>query len=250
MGKRYKGRIDSMLIDPPYNSHIGYIGYKDADSDDNYLKFMLKRIKLSYELLSPKGFLVINIDEGETDNLVGLCQTVFGKKFVEVHRWKKKHEFFDTNRVVLNHDKKQTDYEFIIICKKENAVFKKLMQPYIENGVLKEKEAKVPEIFDCFKTTSSAKDEIKGLFGDRTYFSTPKPLKLMKELIRATTSKDPVIMDFFAGSGTVGQACHELNREDDGQRNFILVSNSESNICRKIAKVRLEKTGVDYKFAF
>ena len=199
------------------------------------------RLKLAYTLLSDKGFLVVNIDDGERDRLKELCISIFGIGLVKVYQWKKKHEFFDTNRVVLNPNKIQTDYEYIIVCRKSsNAVLRKLMQPYIENGILKEKESDVPEVFDCFGTTSSAKDEIKSLFGKREYFSTPKPLKLMKELIRATTSGDSLILDFFAGSGTTGHACFELNAEDGGSRKFILVSNKESDICETVTDKRLQ----------
>ena len=122
------------------------------------------------------------------------------------------------------------------------------MQPYIENGVLVEKWSEIPETFDCFGTTSSAKDEIHKLFGRRDYFSTPKPVKLMKELIRATTSNESIVFDFFAGSGTVGQAVNELNNEDKGNRTFILVSNNESNICQDVAAVRLNKNNMSYIF--
>lgn len=248
MQKAYKGKIDSILIDPPYNSHIDYIGYKDSDYDEGYQAFMRERILLSKGLLSDKGFLVINIDEGEANNLFKICKSIFGDELVSLHRWKKKHEFFDTNRVVLNPNKKQTDYEFIIIARKsEESKFNKIHQPYIENGVLKEKEGTIPETFDCFGTTSSAKDEINEIFGRRDYFSTPKPVKLMKELVRATTSKDSIVMDYFAGSGTVGQAVVELNREDEANREFILVSNSESNICKNVTVKRIERMLVNFK---
>lgn len=241
MQSAYKSKIDSILIDPPYNSNIDYIKYKDSNYENGYYNFMLERIELSYKLLSDTGFMIINIDEGEIDGLTKLCQSIFGVKLVEVHKWKKLHEFFDKNRDVKP-DKKVILYEYIIICKKtEKAHFKKLMQPYIDEGIIKEKETTVPEIFDCFGTTSSAKDEICGIFGKRDYFSTPKPLKLIKELIRATTEKDSIIVDFFAGSGTVGHACLELNKEDGGDRKFILISNNESNICEKVANKRLEK---------
>ncbi len=248
MQKAYKGMIDSILIDPPYNSHIDYIGYKDSNYEEGYHSFMKERIVLSKDLLSNKGFLVINIDEGEANNLFEICKSIFGDELVSLHRWKKKHEFFDANRVVLNPNKKQTDYEFIIIARKsEESKFNKIYQPYIECGALKEKEASIPETFDCFGTTSSAKDEINEIFGRRDYFSTPKPVKLMKELIRATTNKDSIVMDYFAGSGTVGQAVVELNREDDGNRKFILVSNSESNICKNVTVKRIERMQVDFK---
>lgn len=247
MKKAYKGKIDSILIDPPYNSHIDYIGYKDSDYEEGYHSFMKQRIDISKELLSDKGFLVINIDEGESINLFNICKDVFGEELVSLHRWKKKHAFFDANRIILNPKKKQTDYEYIIICRKSsNSILKKLMQPYIEDGVLKERESDVPETFDCFGTTSSAKDEICELFGRRDYFSTPKPLKLMKELTRVTTDKDSIVVDFFAGSGTVGHAVADLNKEDGGNRKFILVSNSESNICKDVTVKRMKKIGIDF----
>ena len=239
MQKAYKGRIDSILIDPPYNSHIDYIGYKDGDYQSGYRDFMEERLRLAYPLLSEKGFMVINIDEGEVDDLVDLCRSVFGQDSVTVHKWKKLHEYFDKNRSV-SPNKKVVLYEYIIVCRKTKlSVLNDVLQPYIENGVLKEHPSSFPEVFDCFGTTSSAKDEIKDIFGRRDYFSTPKPLKLMKELIRATTSKNSIVMDFFAGSGTVGQACMELNAEDGGNRTFVLVCNSESDICRNVAYKRL-----------
>lgn len=249
MQKAYKGLIDSILIDPPYNSHIDYIGYKDSDYSEGYISFMKERIELAYKLLSPKGFFVLNIDEGERDNLIELCSSIFGQELVSLHKWKKKHPFFDTNRVVLNPNKVQTDYEYIIICKKsQNSVFNKIKQPYIDGNLLFEKVADIPETFDCFGTTSSAKDEINELFGSRDYFSTPKPVKLMKELIRATTSKNSIVLDFFAGSGTVGQALNELNKEDDGNRTFILVSNNESEICKNVTVKRMKKAKTNFVF--
>ena len=247
MQKAYKGLIDSILIDPPYNSHIDYIGYKDFDYSEGYIGFIKERLELAYKLLSPRGFLVLNIDEGERDNLFELSVSIFGKDNAALHRWKKKHPFFDANRVVLNPNKVQTDYEYIIICRKSpDAKLGLLKQPYIDGDKLLERESEVPEIFDCFGTTSSAKDEINKIFGSRDYFSTPKPVKLMKELARATTSKNSIVLDFFAGSGTVGQAVHELNAEDGGSRTFILVSNSESNICKNVTVKRIEKMNCDF----
>ena len=247
MQKAYKGKIDSILIDPPYNSHIDYIGYKDSDYSEGYISFMKERIDLAYKLLSPTGFLVLNIDEGEKDNLKALLDDIFGAENVSLHRWKKKHPYFDANRVVLNPNKVQTDFEYILICKKTaEAKLMPIKQPYLDNGVLLEKDSEIPETFDCFGTTSSAKDEIKEIFGKRDYFSTPKPVKLMKELIRATTNDHSIAMDFFAGSGTVGHALIDLNKEDNGNRTFILVSNNESNICKAVTVKRIEKISGEF----
>lgn len=62
----------------------------------------------------------------------------------------------------------------------------------------------------------------------------------MKELVRATTNKDSIVLDFFAGSGTVGHAVVDLNNEDNGNRKYILISNSESNICRNVTLKRMQ----------
>ena len=245
----YTGRIDSIVIDPPYNSNISYIGYKDSNYSEGYISFMKERLELAHQLLSEEGFLIINIDDGEFNNLVDLCKSIFGINLVSTYLWKKKNPYFDVNRVVLNPNKVQTDFENIIICKKsDKSNFSPIRQPYFENNALKEKESSIPEIWDCFGTTSSAKDELKELFGNRDYFSTPKPVKLIKEFVRATTNKNSIVLDFFAGSGTLGQAVYELNKEDSGNRSFILVSNNESNICRNVTKKRMELIGATFKF--
>lgn len=248
----YTEKIDSILIDPPYNSHIDYIGYKDSDFQLGYIKFMEDRLRLSYKLMSSKGFLIINIDKGEVNNLAKLCRSIFGENKVTIHKWKKLHEFFDTNRQVKP-NKEIVLYEYIIVCRKTNlSILNKIMQPYIKNGIIEECPSDFPTIFDCFGTTSSAKDEIKDIFGSRDFFSTPKPIKLMKELIRATTNKQSIVLDYFAGSGTVGQACMELNHEDYGSRKFIMVCNSENNICKNVTYKRLsiasKKNNEPFKF--
>ena len=60
-------------------------------------------------------------------------------------------------------------------------------------------------------------------------FSYPKPVSLISYLISLIQNKNIVILDFFAGSGTTGQAVMELNKEDGGHRQFILVTNNEAN---------------------
>ena len=224
MVKLYKGKIKSILIDPPYNSHVDYIGYKDM-FDGGYEKFLIDRIKFASELLTNDGFLVVNIDEGEVNHLATL--SIFKDLFykIKIYKWEKLHPYFDKNRDV-NPNKKNVKYEFVIIYyKSKESKLNLIMLPYLDGDILKEKEGKVPDTFRCFGTNSSAKDEIAKLFGNRTYFQTPKPLKLMKELVRATTNKDSIVLDFFAGSGTVGHAVVNLNNEDNGNRKYILISN-------------------------
>jgi len=83
--------------------------------------------------------------------------------------------------------------------------------------------------------------QIKELFNDK-FFSNPKPIKLIKDLIQigTFTSNSDLILDFFAGSGTSGDAVMRLNAEDGGNRKFILVQLDE-----KIDK-KSNKTAFDF----
>ena len=73
-------------------------------------------------------------------------------------------------------------------------------------------------------TSSSAKDEIRDIYAIRELFDTPKPSKLIKEIIRASSNKDSIILDFFSGSATTAHAVMQLNAEDGGgNRKFIMV---------------------------
>lgn len=73
-----------------------------------------------------------------------------------------------------------------------------------------------------------------------TNFSYPKPIEIIKQLIEAGTfiSKSSTILDFFAGSGTTMHATMQLNEEDGGHRQCILVTNNENQICEKVTYER------------
>lgn len=71
-------------------------------------------------------------------------------------------------------------------------------------------------------------------------FDYSKPVELIKKLIRAYYREDAVVLDFFAGSGTTGQAVMELNCEDGGNRRFILCTDNENNICEEVTYRRLK----------
>lgn len=94
----------------------------------------------------------------------------------------------------------------------------------------------------------NGKDDLEDL-GMREIFDYPKPKSLIKELIWGATfsKKSGTILDFFAGSGTTGQAVLELNSEDNGNRNFILCTNNENNICEEVTYQRVKKVIGGYK---
>ncbi|MDZ4147291.1 MAG: site-specific DNA-methyltransferase, partial [Flavobacteriaceae bacterium] len=69
-----------------------------------------------------------------------------------------------------------------------------------------------------------AKQELKQLFDEVDLpFDTPKPVSLIKRVLQLSTEKDSIILDSFAGSGTTAHATLELNKEDGGNRKFVLV---------------------------
>jgi adenine-specific DNA-methyltransferase len=71
----------------------------------------------------------------------------------------------------------------------------------------------------------SAQKELDKLFDDRRIFDHPKPVDLIQNFLKMVTSKNQndLILDFFAGSGTTGDAVMQLNAEDGGNRKYILV---------------------------
>ncbi len=80
--------------------------------------------------------------------------------------------------------------------------------------------------------------ELSSLFNGEMPFSNPKPLGLLKYLFNTITLKDATILDFFAGSGTTLHATMQLNFEDGGHRQCILVTNNENGICEKVTYER------------
>lgn len=79
---------------------------------------------------------------------------------------------------------------------------------------------------DKFQNSSGTKI-LNSIIGNKK-FDNPKPVELIKYLINICANKDAIILDFFAGSGTTGQAVLELNK-DGGNRQFILCTNNEIN---------------------
>ncbi|MBI1425587.1 MAG: site-specific DNA-methyltransferase [Gammaproteobacteria bacterium] len=82
--------------------------------------------------------------------------------------------------------------------------------------------AKPFSIIDGIYTQQGTAD-LRALFDDEVVVQFPKPVKLIKHFIQFGAEKDSIILDFFAGSGTTGQAVLETNAEDGGNRKFVLV---------------------------
>jgi Adenine specific DNA methylase Mod len=77
---------------------------------------------------------------------------------------------------------------------------------------------------------------LTNILGEKDTFQNPKPLSLAKELL--SHNKANTVLDFFAGSGTTLHATMQLNAEDGGHRQCILVTNNENNICEEVTYER------------
>ena len=95
------------------------------------------------------------------------------------------------------------------------------------------------EFIDNLFSNDNAKKDLDKL-GLKDSFDYSKPVELIKKLLRAYYRNDATILDFFAGSGTTGQAVLELNKEDGGNRRFILCTNNENGICEQVTYQRLK----------
>jgi len=78
-----------------------------------------------------------------------------------------------------------------------------------------------------FKTTSAG-TYLKNLFDGKKVFSNPKPVGLIKSLISLIDDKNALVIDFFSGSATTADAIMQLNKEDGGDRKYILIQIPES----------------------
>ena len=90
--------------------------------------------------------------------------------------------------------------------------------------------------------TQDGTSDLEKILKIEASFLYPKPVKLIKRIIQIASKDDSIILDFFAGSGTLGQAVIEFNKENiNSNRSFILVTNNEDNICDSITYNRLSK---------
>lgn len=91
---------------------------------------------------------------------------------------------------------------------------------------------------DCGTATDGTK-ELQSIFGTKA-FDTPKPTGLIKKIINLAGDSNSLILDFFAGSGTTGQAVLDMNCEDGGNRHFILCTNNDGDICTNVTYPRIK----------
>lgn len=102
---------------------------------------------------------------------------------------------------------------------------------WIETANTNDREIEADEAEYCLEILKSGMNQeggrvVERLFGSKP-FAYPKPVSLVRSIVRAATRGQDTILDFFAGSGTTGHAVINLNREDGGDRKYILIEMGE-----------------------
>ena len=200
-GKRYETQV------------LGEKGYRD--NFDDYLAFLEPRLREAYRVLAPNGSLYFHIDYREVHYCKILLDRIFGREsFINEiiwaydygartrKRWPPKHDNIlwyakDPKNYIFNYE----DIERI---------------PYMAPGLVgKEKAARGKLPTDTWWHTIVATNS-----REKTGYPTQKPLGILRRIIQASSNPGDLVLDFFAGSGTTGAVCLELDRH------FILVDNN------------------------
>ena len=146
----------------------------------------------------------------------------------------------EESRWTWSKEKAQTRIDELVVKKVKRGdkiVFDIYRIDFLEYDSGKRKREKLKSVWeDKFLNYQYARQYFKELFGSSEIFDFPKPPELVKKLLISLNSQDELILDFFAGSGTTGHAVWDLNKEDGGNRKFILVQLDEEVQDEEIKK--------------
>jgi len=210
---RYKDKYEKER-GPHYTDNLDRGGLRYQDS-------------LNYGIKCPDG--KITFPNGRTEFKKDGWTWKWGKDKVE---WGIKNDFI----VFKKSDKKESGWA---VCYKNYLL--------VDNeGTPMERGAPYKNVIDDIKTGEGA-TVIKDIFGHQIFKYSKPPVIIQRLLMMIDLPKNAIILDFFAGSGTTGHAVLELNKEDGGNRKFILCTNNEGNICTEVCYPRIEKVIKGYK---
>ena len=127
----------------------------------------------------------------------------------------------------------QKYYDDGLIIKRKTSLGKK----YFLSQALSKKGVPPTTWWDDAGTTTIGTKLLKEIVPEKE-FTNPKPVSLILRCLQLSTNTNSTILDFFAGSGTTLHATMQLNAEDGGNRQCILVTNNENKICEEVTYVR------------
>ena len=235
--------VDLIYIDPPFNTGkvqarkrlktvrdengdrvgFGENSYRTEvlseqayrDSFNDYEAFLRPRMREAYRLLKPSGSFYFHIDYREAHYCKIMLDRIFGREnFLNEIIWAYDFGGRARDRWPAKHDN-----IFFYVKDAENYVFNREAidrEPYMAPGLVgKEKAEKGKLPTDTWWHTIVGTNS-----RERTGYPTQKPVAILERILRASSNPGDLVLDFFAGSGTTGQACLNLGRR------FILIDNN------------------------
>ena len=149
----------------------------------------------------------------------------------------------DKDLIVITESKRSKSYT----VKKRTFVDKK--QVYEKDGKLlynHYSEGNSKSIIEF--STNDGSTVLNAVLGKSGAFNNPKNVDMIKYFLSIFPKKDALVLDFFAGSGTTAQAVLEMNRNDGGERKFILCTNNQNDICEKVTYHRVSNIISGYNY--
>ena len=203
------GSVDLIYIDPPFNTgrrREGSAG-QYGDSQVDYLGFMEPRLREGHRVLRPEGSFFLHADYREVHYLKVLMDEIFGRENFRNEiiwaydyggrsktRWPAKHDN------ILWYSKSPSGFTF------NYAQIDRI--PYMAPGLVgKEKAARGKTPTDVWWHTIVPTNG-----KEKTGYPTQKPLGVLERIVRIHSRPGDLVVDFFAGSGTTGEACRRHGR--------------------------------------
>ena len=219
-GKRYR------IVD------LGTSGYSDAF--DDYLGFLEPRFREARRVLKPDGSFFLHVDYREVHYCKVLLDHLFGREsFINEIIWAYDYGARSKSRWPAKHDnilwyaKDPRNYAF-----RYDEIDR---IPYLAPGLVgPEKAARGKTPTDVWWHTIVSPNG-----KEKTGYATQKPLGIVERIVRVHTHPGDLVIDFFAGSGTLGEAAARLGRD------FILIDHNPDAI--RVMKKRLATYGVEFQ---
>ena len=263
MLKDYRGKIDLIYIDPPFDSKADYKKkiktrgkevfndnnsfeekqYGDIWTNDGYLQFMYERLILCRELLSDKGSIYLHCDWHKSHLLRMLMDEVFGvDNFINEIIWHYAsggvgYECFSKKHDNILFYAKDSSNKFLDITRvKVERTEKSLKRAQNPNGarISVDNILKLPD--DVWDIAILNPQEI-----ERTGYPTQKPEKLVEKIILATSNPGDIVFDCFMGSGTTQAVAMKLGRRFIGADINYGAIDTTTNRLLNIAKELTDK---------
>jgi len=215
---RFKGKIDLIYIDPPFNTGSDF-AYIDNFQDSTWLSLMENRLTIAKDILSKKGSFYLHLDENANHLGRMILDGSFTKeRFLNQIVWHYVMGASPNNKFGRKH---QMIY---LYSKNEKYIFnrKAIGVAYSEETLARAQRGEarynksMDELLEGGKNPGNVWTDINPLQGNSTEgidFQTQKPEKLLERIIKASSINNSIILDYHLGSGTTINTAHKLGRK-------------------------------------